>query len=110
MLFRDQVRAVGHADSWRTPQGTPSRTRLPGLLAEKTGISKSFVSDLETGKRKLMVERNGESQFVSVDLVDTFTWLLGLTVKHIDVIRGIRVVNGINPTRRAFPSPLAKPQ
>lgn len=46
---------------------------------------------------KLRVERNGEPQLVNVDLVETFNWLLGLTVKHIDVIRGVRVVEGTNP-------------
>lgn len=46
---------------------------------------------------KLRVERNGETQLVNVDLVETFNWLLGLTVKHIDVIRGVRVVDGTNP-------------
>jgi adenine-specific DNA-methyltransferase len=46
---------------------------------------------------KLRVERNGETQLVNVDLVETFNWLLGLTVEHIDVIRGVRVVEGTNP-------------
>ena len=46
---------------------------------------------------KLRVERDGETQLVNVDLVETFNWLLGLTVKHIDVIRGVRVVEGTNP-------------
>ena len=46
---------------------------------------------------KLRVERNGETQLVNVDLVETFNWLLGLAVKHIDVIRGVRVVDGTNP-------------
>ena len=46
---------------------------------------------------KIQVERNGETQLVNVDLVETFNWLLGLTVKHIDVIRGVRVVDGTNP-------------
>jgi len=46
---------------------------------------------------KLRVERNGETQLLNVDLVETFNWLLGLTVKHIDVIRGVRVVEGANP-------------
>ncbi len=46
---------------------------------------------------KLKVERNGESQLQNVDLVETFNWLLGLTVRHIDVIRGIRTVEGTNP-------------
>jgi adenine-specific DNA-methyltransferase len=46
---------------------------------------------------KLRIERSGETQLVNVDLVETFNWLLGLTVKHIDVIRGVRVVEGTNP-------------
>jgi adenine-specific DNA-methyltransferase len=46
---------------------------------------------------KLRVERNGETQLVNVDLVETFNWLLGLTVKHIDVIRGVRAVEGTAP-------------
>lgn len=48
-------------------------------------------------KYKLRVERNGETQLVNVDLVETFNWLLGLTVKHIDVIRGVCVVQGTTP-------------
>lgn len=46
---------------------------------------------------KLKVERNGENQLVNVDLAETFNWLLGLTVRHIDVIRGVRVIDGTNP-------------
>lgn len=52
---------------------------------------------------KLRVERNGETQLVNVDLVETFNWLLGLTVKHIDVIPikkdgpAVRVVEGTAP-------------
>jgi adenine-specific DNA-methyltransferase len=46
---------------------------------------------------KLRVERNGETQLVNVDLVETFNWLLGVTVKHIDMIRGVRVVEGTAP-------------
>jgi adenine-specific DNA-methyltransferase len=52
---------------------------------------------------KLRVERNGETQLVNVDLVETFNWLLGLTVKHIDVIAlkkggpSVRLVEGTSP-------------
>lgn len=46
---------------------------------------------------KLRVERDGETKLVNVDLAETFNWLLGLTVKHIDVIRDVRVVEGTNP-------------
>ena len=47
-------------------------------------------------KYRLKVERNGETQLINVDLVETFNWLLGLTVKHLDSIRGVRVVEGTN--------------
>ena len=33
----------------------------------------------------------------AVDLVETFNYLLGLRVKHIDTIRGFKVVTGTNP-------------
>lgn len=39
----------------------------------------------------------GESKPVVMDLVETFNYLLGLTVRHLDHIRGFRVVQGANP-------------
>jgi adenine-specific DNA-methyltransferase len=39
----------------------------------------------------------GETKPTNVDLVETFNWLLGLRVSHIDAIRGFRVVQGTNP-------------
>jgi len=36
----------------------------------------------------------GETRAVAVDLIETFNWLLGLRVKHIDTIRGFLVVQG----------------
>jgi adenine-specific DNA-methyltransferase len=39
----------------------------------------------------------GETEPVKVDLVETFNWLLGLRVRHMDHIRGFRVVEGTNP-------------
>jgi len=39
----------------------------------------------------------GETKLVNVDLVETFNYLLGLTVRHVDVIRGFHVVEGRNP-------------
>ncbi|MCD4825846.1 MAG: site-specific DNA-methyltransferase [Phycisphaerae bacterium] len=39
----------------------------------------------------------GETKPVNVDLVETFNWLLGLKVKHIDRISGFQVVEGENP-------------
>ena len=39
----------------------------------------------------------GETRPVNVDLVETFNWLLGLTVRHTDFIREVCVVDGTNP-------------
>ena len=39
----------------------------------------------------------GETHPVNVDLVETFNYLIGLCVKHIDSIGGFRVVEGANP-------------
>lgn len=39
----------------------------------------------------------GETKPTTVDLVETFNYLIGLKVKHLDVLRGFRVVTGTNP-------------
>ena len=39
----------------------------------------------------------GETAPVNVDLIETFNWLLGLKVKHIDCIQDFRVIEGMNP-------------
>ena len=39
----------------------------------------------------------GETKPTNVDLIETFNWLLGLRVKHVDTIRDFRVVQGTNP-------------
>jgi adenine-specific DNA-methyltransferase len=38
----------------------------------------------------------GETKRTNVDLVETFNYLLGLRVKHLDTIRGFRIVHGAN--------------
>ena len=43
---------------------------------------------------KLNVYRNGESQPVNVDMVETFNYLLGLQVRQTEFIRGFKVVRG----------------
>ncbi len=40
----------------------------------------------------------GETRTVNVDLVETFNYLLGLRVGHMDTIRGFKVVTGVTPT------------
>lgn len=39
----------------------------------------------------------GEAEPRAVDLVETFNYLLGLRVKTMDEVRGVRVVTGVNP-------------
>jgi len=39
----------------------------------------------------------GETKPVNVDLVETFNWLLGLKVSHMDCLQGFRIVEGTNP-------------
>ena len=46
---------------------------------------------------KIAAGSAGETKPVTVDLVETFNYLIGLTVHHIDHIRGFRVVQGTNP-------------
>jgi adenine-specific DNA-methyltransferase len=48
-------------------------------------------------KLKVSAGSVGETRPVNVDLVETFNWLLGLKVRHIDVIRDFKVVTGTNP-------------
>jgi adenine-specific DNA-methyltransferase len=39
----------------------------------------------------------GETQPVTVDLLETFNYLLGLRVRHVDSIRGFKVVEAASP-------------
>lgn len=39
----------------------------------------------------------GATKPTRVDLVETFNYLIGLTVKHIDTVRGFKVITGTNP-------------
>ena len=48
-------------------------------------------------KLKIATGSVGETRPVKVDLVETFNYLLGLTVHHINHIRRFRVVQGTNP-------------
>ncbi len=45
-------------------------------------------------KLKIATGSAGETKPVKVDLVETFNYLIGLTVNHIDHIRGFRVIQG----------------
>ena len=63
--------------------------------------SRGSFLDLE-GLRKpdryvTRVVRDGERVLARVDLVETFNWLLGLTVKRVRVVDGVRVVEGTSP-------------
>jgi len=52
-------------------------------------------------KLKVATGSAGETKLATVDLVETFNYLLGLHVKHKDNIRGFRVVQGTNATGEA---------
>jgi len=51
-----------------------------------------FSYTLEIGQGSV-----GETRPVRVDLVETFNYLIGLRVKHVDTIRGFKVVEGASP-------------
>ena len=46
---------------------------------------------------KISTGSAGETRETKIDLVETFNWLLGLKVKHVDWIRGFAIVEGVNP-------------
>jgi adenine-specific DNA-methyltransferase len=46
----------------------------------------------------LKVTHGSETVETAVDLVETFNYLIGLRVRKADLIRGIRVVQGVSPT------------
>jgi len=46
----------------------------------------------------LKVTHGSETVETAVDLVETFNYLIGLRVRKVDLIRGIRVVQGVCPT------------
>jgi len=50
----------------------------------------NYEMDISTGSA-------GESKVTKVDLVETFNYLIGLTVQYIDHIQGFRVIQGTNP-------------
>jgi adenine-specific DNA-methyltransferase len=45
----------------------------------------------------LKIVSEGDTKWVSVDLVETFNWLLGLRVRTLRLVEGVRVVTGENP-------------
>jgi len=51
-----------------------------------------FSYTLEIGQGSV-----GETRPVTVDLVETFNYLIGLRVNHVDTIRGFKVVEGASP-------------
>lgn len=60
-------------------------------------LNLSVFEDPFNYKLKIATGSVGETRTVAVDLVETFNYLIGLTVHHIDHIQGYRVVQGINP-------------
>ncbi|MGC8541047.1 MAG: site-specific DNA-methyltransferase [Phycisphaerae bacterium] len=93
-------RTPQQADLLNSDSGVREQYMLSYMLDVESRGSQSLLniqSFRNPDQYKLKVERNGETQLANVDLPETFNWLLGLTVKHIDVIRGVRVIDGKNP-------------
>ncbi|MEI6781452.1 MAG: site-specific DNA-methyltransferase, partial [Verrucomicrobiota bacterium] len=67
-------------------------TRDSASLLKLSQFTNPFAYQL-----KIATGSVGESRPVNVDLVETFNYLLGLRVSHMDTIRGFRVVQGLNP-------------
>lgn len=65
--------------------------------SKKSLLNISMFEDPFNHKLKIATESAGETKVVTVDLVETFNYLIGLTVHHIDHIQGYRVVQGLNP-------------
>jgi len=61
-------------------------------LLDLDAFEDPFSYTLEVGQGSV-----GETRPVTVDLVETFNYLLGLRVRHVDSIRGFKVVEGASP-------------
>ena len=48
-------------------------------------------------KLNIATDSVGATKPTLVDLVETFNYLLGLTIQHIDTVRGFKVITGTNP-------------
>jgi adenine-specific DNA-methyltransferase len=95
------------------------RTRAQGELLDRHAALREdyvlrYMLDVESGESASLLDLErfedpfhyrlnvstgtaGETRPANVDLVETFNWLLGLGVKHMDTIRSFRVVQGMNP-------------
>jgi adenine-specific DNA-methyltransferase len=60
-------------------------------------LNVDWFADPLNYKMKISTGTVGETVERNVDLVETFNYLLGLRVKHIDTIRGFKIVEGTNP-------------
>lgn len=72
------------------------------MLDEETRCSASLLnlqSFADPFEYKLNIANHsvGESRPVNIDLIETFNYLLGLRVNHLDLVSGFRVVKGRNP-------------
>jgi adenine-specific DNA-methyltransferase len=67
-------------------------TRESASLLDIAQFANPFAYQL-----KIATGSVGETRPVNVDLVETFNYLLGLRVGHLDTIRGFRIVTGLSP-------------
>ena len=90
----DQEAALANA-------GEPTRDQylLSYFLDVESAGSKSLLDLAEfrdpfSYKLQIATSSAGETKETTVDLVETFNWLLGLKVKHIDAVKGFLTVTG----------------
>jgi adenine-specific DNA-methyltransferase len=81
--------------------GEPTRDQylLSYFLDVESASSKSLLDLAEfrnpfSYKLQIATSSAGETKEITVDLVETFNWLLGLKVKHIDAVKGFLTVTG----------------
>jgi adenine-specific DNA-methyltransferase len=109
-VLKPRVLKVLYSDSWE--KGKPLTRKPAGSYLLKYFDLETFDDALNNpdlaraidaeGFRHpdeyvLQIERDGRSGPVRVDLAETFNWLLGLRVRNVGVVCGVRVVDGINP-------------
>jgi adenine-specific DNA-methyltransferase len=94
----EQTRILG-MDTWdERKRGVREDYVLRYMLdVESRGSLLNVASFEDPFNYKLRVVRGGDTRWVTVDLMETFNWLLGIRVRKMDHIDGVRVVTGENP-------------
>ncbi len=116
-IFIKSIRLEGYEDTLNNLQLITSKQQQPQLTQHdqlREDYMLGYWLDVETADSPSLLNIDqfedpfnyklnigsgsvGATKPTTVDLVETFNYLIGLTVKTIDVIRGFKVVTGVNP-------------